>query len=136
MFGPVRFSLLRSVDESFTVDGFEFAKDEIVRLGFGLCMNNIKYFDSPEKFMPERFNQPLEHPNAFTPFSGGPHNCIGQHMAMMEVRIALSEILKRYRLERTAVPLRMVVRPVITIPAKHNLVKFIAKEVSAVTSQL
>ena len=65
-------------------------------------MTNVKYFDDPWEFKPDRFNSPLEHPNAFMPFSGGSRNCIGQHMSMMEVRITLVDIVKKYKLERTA----------------------------------
>jgi cytochrome P450 len=66
-------------------------------------MVNPEYFDDPREFNPYRFKLPLDHPNAFMPFSGGARNCIGQHMSMMEVRIALIDILKTYKLERTKV---------------------------------
>lgn len=62
-------------------------------------MNNVKFWDEPLSFKPERFNAPLQNPNAFIPFSSGPRNCIGQHMAMMEIRLALVRILEKYELE-------------------------------------
>lgn len=62
LFGPVRFSLVRQIEESFVVDGFEFEKGIPVRLAFGLCMTNIRYFDRPGEFVPERFDKPLEYP--------------------------------------------------------------------------
>jgi cytochrome P450 len=81
-----------------------------MRLGFGMSMTNVKYFDDPKEFKPDRFNLPLQYPSAFMPFLGGPRNCIGQHMAMMEVRITLVDIIKKYKLERTKVPFKIMLK--------------------------
>lgn len=120
-------SLMRVVVEPFTIDGFEFKKGDAFRLGLGMTMTNVKYFDDPWEFKPERFNSPLEHPNAFMPFSGGPRNCIGQHMSMMEVRVALVDILKKYKLERTKEEFHMSMRVFLNNPINHNLVKFVPR---------
>lgn len=118
---------MRVVAEPFTIDGFEFAKGDGIRLGFGATMTNVKYFDDPWEFKPDRFNSPLEHPNAYTPFSGGPRNCIGQHMSMMEVRIAVVDILKKYKLERTSAVFQMKMRAFLNQPVDHNLVRFVPR---------
>lgn len=91
-------------------------------------MNNVKYWDNPEKFIPERFNQPLEYPNAYIPFSSGPRNCIGQHMAMMEVRLTIVKILERYVLEEDGDASVVVNKGVITLPLNQHSVRFNQKE--------
>jgi len=57
-----------------------------------------KFFDEPEKFKPERwFNKDrLTDPFAFIPFSAGAHNCIGQHLAIIESKIIMAEFLLRF----------------------------------------
>ena len=54
-------------------------------------------FPEPHKFKPERWFS--IHPSAyeFMPFSGGPRYCIGTSLAMMQLKVALTILLKRYR---------------------------------------
>ncbi|XP_017837164.1 cytochrome P450 4e3-like [Drosophila busckii] len=60
-------------------------------------------FDEPFEFRPERF-EPAERTrtqaNAFdnVPFSAGPRNCIGQKFALLELKVTLSKLLRRFRI--------------------------------------
>ena len=65
---------------------------------------NEKYFESPEKFMPERWmkkDQDLD-PYVFTPFSAGSRNCIGQNLAIIEAKIILAEFFDTFNFKMTS----------------------------------
>ena len=54
-------------------------------------------FPDPYRFVPERWLS--IHPSAyeFMPFSAGPRYCIGTSLALMQLKIAMSILLRRYR---------------------------------------
>jgi len=52
-------------------------------LGLGY---NPKFYQNPEKFDPERWNDKsmlTAEPYSFVPFSAGPRSCIGKYLALM-----------------------------------------------------
>ena len=59
-----------------------------------------KYFTSPDEFKPERFlsERPLKHPLSFLPFGGGPRNCLGMRLAILQAKVAIVRILENYEL--------------------------------------
>ena len=59
------------------------------------------FWDNPEAFDPERFTpeQVAARPRyTYFPFGGGQRQCIGNHMAMLQLQLALVMIAQRYRL--------------------------------------
>ncbi|EKG14239.1 hypothetical protein MPH_08614 [Macrophomina phaseolina MS6] len=72
---------------------------------FGI-MRDPRYFPDPHAWRPERFlpreQRPEDlvpekvHPHAWRPFEVGPRNCIGQELAMVELKIAMALMLSRF----------------------------------------
>jgi len=61
-----------------------------------------RFWDEPDRFDPDRFlpeRASARPAYAYFPFGGGPHACIGMHLSMMEVVLALAMIARRWRLE-------------------------------------
>jgi enediyne biosynthesis protein E7 len=60
-----------------------------------------EFWPHPAEFRPERFADdagPRRHRYAYFPFGGGPHLCIGQDMALVEMTIVVAMIVQRFRL--------------------------------------
>lgn len=59
---------------------------------------NPRYWKNPHEFKPERFLGDWPK-HAFVPFSMGARSCIGRRFAEIEMLVALSQIVRNYRLE-------------------------------------
>ncbi|CAJ0546956.1 Ff.00g015830.m01.CDS01 [Fusarium sp. VM40] len=51
---------------------------------------NPKFWSDPDKFLPERWLEQDVHRNAYRPFELGPRGCIGQELALTELRLLLA----------------------------------------------
>lgn len=56
-----------------------------------------KYWKNPEAFMPERFLHGGT-PDGYMPFGMGPRQCIGEHLAFMEIILVLTGLFQKYTL--------------------------------------
>jgi cytochrome P450 len=60
------------------------------------------HFPDPEAFVPSRWDDDLERGlprGAYVPFGGGTRRCLGDQFALLEGRIILLEVARRFRLE-------------------------------------
>lgn len=53
-----------------------------------------KYWKEPDQFLPDRWDDPDLNKEAYMPFGAGPRLCIGEHFAMMEMQLILTEIIR------------------------------------------
>ena len=77
-------------------------------------MRDPDYFPDPNAFKPERFAEDSTqkvNPFAYTPFSAGPRNCIGQKFATMEMKSTISKMLRHFEL----LPLGPDAKPIINL---------------------
>ncbi|OUL20291.1 cytochrome P450 [Nostoc sp. T09] len=76
-------------------------------------------YPQPKQFKPERFLERQFSPYEFMPFGGGARRCLGEALAVFEMKLVLGTILSRYQLaladDRPEVPRR---RGVILAPAR------------------
>lgn len=83
--------------------GYQLPENSDVILSPYVTQRLPQHWPNPEIFRPERFLGEKSEPkkgadSAYFPFGAGPHQCIGQHFAMMEARIALATLAERCRL--------------------------------------
>ncbi len=128
--GPITFEglhelhlTLRVLDESmrlypsfWMIDRMAVGDDEVegIHIPAGLTVlthiygmhRNTDIWEDPEVFDPSRFEpEAKNHRNPFAhlPFGGGPRKCIGSHMALMQMLMIFTVLLRRYDLELASV---------------------------------
>ncbi|XP_073241136.1 cytochrome P450 3A28-like isoform X4 [Porites lutea] len=119
---PPGFLLQRDCNEACTIKGVHIPKGLPIIIPVYPIHHDPDIWPEPEKFDPERFSEAEKskrHPYAFMPFGYGPRNCVGMRFALLEIKLTVAKLLKKYKLERTektAVPLNFIVGAVLTCP--------------------
>lgn len=62
----------------------------------GAIHNDPRYYPNPQKFDPERFNDYKTF--SYMPFGIGPRNCLGSRFAILECKLIVVEILRRFEI--------------------------------------
>jgi cytochrome P450 len=83
--------------QDFEFDSHRFPKGTWIIMSPYITHRIPEVFPEPYKFRPERWLS--IHPSAyeFMPFSAGPRYCIGTSLALMQLKITLTILFKRYR---------------------------------------
>jgi cytochrome P450 len=87
--------------KSFEFEGVKVPADAIVAT-YPIHTHYMKeYWHDPQRFDPLRFSderaEHKNHPYCWVPFSGGAHMCIGLHFAIMQIKLVMFDMLRRYR---------------------------------------
>jgi len=114
LYSPAPTSFFKTSLQDHDLGDLKIKKGDLVVADFIFLFFNPKHFENPNMFCPERWKKGdlnLD-PYAFTPFSAGPRNCIGQHLALIESKIIISEFLNRFdfQLRDQNYQLKMVLR--------------------------
>ncbi|CAD8049169.1 unnamed protein product [Paramecium primaurelia] len=78
---------------------FVIQKGQSMDLNMMMSHFDPSIFENPLKFDIDRWNSPLLDTYSFTPFSAGPRNCIGQHLATLEMKTLLVYLILNFNLE-------------------------------------
>jgi cytochrome P450 len=98
---PPAWGIAREALDDCEIGGYHVPKGTQLFLTQWLVHRDGRWFDNPEVFRPERWDNDLikRLPRcAYFPFGDGPRICIGNHFAMMEAVLLLATIARRYRL--------------------------------------
>ncbi|CAF3793429.1 unnamed protein product [Rotaria sp. Silwood1] len=87
----------RECSQSTIISGHYIEKGSVIQADTYSIHHNIDLWgpEDPKEFIPER-HMIKRHPLAYMPFGIGPRNCVGMKFALMELKIALANILHRY----------------------------------------
>lgn len=81
-------------DDSFKE--YSWPKGTLIILYISGLHRNSKYWEQPDSFIPERFDDENSKNFAYYPFGAGPRLCIGEHFAMMEMALIVRKFYKKF----------------------------------------
>ncbi|KAL4456121.1 hypothetical protein ABPG74_014082 [Tetrahymena malaccensis] len=107
------------------VGQIEMKKGMLMDTHFIGVLNNPKYYDNPQDFNPDRWNDSKKMESApFSPFGIGKRSCIGQHLGMMNAKVIVCYLIMNYLVKPNhKQKLRMSLNTVYT-PFNDDLVYF------------
>nr|PNR43492.1 hypothetical protein PHYPA_015873 [Physcomitrium patens] len=95
---PVQAGFRRAIKD-FEFGGFSIPKGWTLIWSVARSHMSPKFFPDPEKFDPSRFEGSGPPPYVFIPFGGGPHICLGNEFARLEMLLFLHHIVLNYEWE-------------------------------------
>ena len=99
---PPVWVLAREAAEDDELGGYHIPAGSMVLISPYVLHHDPRHWSNPEGFEPERFapEHRGERPRyAYLPFGGGPRQCLGMGLAMLEARLILATLAQRYRLD-------------------------------------
>lgn len=99
MKGPAFGTMRVCKNDNVVVEGVHFPKETAVFVSFEVIQNDARYWEEPSVFNPDRFSGDSgKNIGGFTymPFSAGPRNCIGKNFALLEMKVVLANIIRKF----------------------------------------
>jgi cytochrome P450 len=98
---PAAYLFAREAVVDDQLDGYPIPATTLIFISPFVTHRDPKYWPDPERFDPDRFTpeQVASRPrHVYYPFGEGPHLCIGNNFALMEMQLILVMTLQRFRL--------------------------------------
>ena len=120
---PIVLDTPRLLDSTLDLDGYQIPEGWYVAPAIPLVHTDPDLYPDAAEFRPERFLEERIAPDAWIPFGGGRRRCIGSHMAMLEMRTVIAEVVDRVELHPAEPePERARVHHVTLVPEKGTRV--------------
>jgi cytochrome P450 len=120
---PAAYLFAREALVDDVLDGYPIPTNTLIFISPYVGHRDPKYWPDPERFDPERFapQQVASRPrHVYYPFGEGPHVCIGNNFALMEMQLILSMALQRFRL-RLVPNHPIALKPEATLRPKYGM---------------
>ena len=100
---PPAHTLFREVVADIEIGDYTIPEGDVVYLSQWVIHRDERWWDDPNEFRPERFDDTVSHDRprfAFFPFGAGPRRCVGRSFAYAEAKMALGGLVNQYTFER------------------------------------
>jgi cytochrome P450 len=113
---PPGWAFTRTPIRDDELDGYPVPAGSVIVISSYAIQRSPRFWAEPERFDPGRFapDRPSPDPYRYFPFGVGPHACIGKHLALIEAKIAMGMLMRRYRVELVS-RLPVAANPAITL---------------------
>ena len=108
---PVPFSP-RWVVRDAELDGYEIPKNTYIAAGPLVLHNDERYWEDPSAFNPERFEDPTITHEAYFPFAGGAHTCLGKFFASYLFKNVVYKLVDNFQVINTNEELKINPAPI------------------------
>ena len=108
---PVPFSP-RWVVQDAELDGYEIPKNTYIAAGPLVLHNDDRYWEDPLAFNPERFEDPTITHEAYFPFAGGAHTCLGKFFASYLFKNVIYKLVDSFQVINTNEELKINPAPI------------------------
>ena len=108
---PVPFSP-RLVVRDAELDGYEILKNTYIAAGPLVLHNDERYWEDPLAFNPERFEDPTITHEAYFPFAGGAHTCLGKFFASYLFKNVVYKLVDNFQVISTNEELKINPAPI------------------------
>lgn len=122
LYPPVYFIDRVNIEEDM-FNNMIFMKDSNLLFSIYEIHRHPELWDRPDDFLPNRFNEgSRKFSSQYFPFGAGPRKCIGNNFAMFEMILAVTELIRNYKIypEFEAIE----ITPLITLKPKNALLRF------------
>ncbi|HKY53391.1 MAG TPA: cytochrome P450, partial [Anaerolineales bacterium] len=126
---PAAYLFAREAVTEDVIDGYPIPPKTLIFITPFITHRDPKYWPDPERFDPDRFTpeQVSSRPrHVYYPFGEGPHVCIGNNFALMEMQLILASALQRFRL-RLIPNHPIALKPEATLRPKYGMKMIVEK---------
>jgi cytochrome P450 len=120
---PAAYLFAREAVVDDVLDGYLIPAKTLIFISPFVTHRDPDYWPDPERFDPDRFSPVQAASRArhvYFPFGEGPHVCIGNHLALMEMQLILAMALQRFRL-RLAPHHPIALKPEATLRPRYGM---------------
>ena len=93
---PIAVAQMRTATRDFEFGGHLIKKDSLMFVATSVPHFMEEYFPNPKKFDIDRYEKPRqEHlqPGAYSPYGRGPHTCLGQSLAEVQMALGMARLM-------------------------------------------
>jgi cholest-4-en-3-one 26-monooxygenase len=107
-FNPAFVQMRRTVTQDLELEGQNLKAGDKMILNWHSINHDPEIFENPEVFDVERFKKMPDLHSQHRAFGIGEHFCLGAHLARLEIRVVLEEVLPRLRNPKFSEPVQYV----------------------------